>query len=805
MPEPRPHALDHRPPDPFVSRLRALIIEAHRRSIWQVLGVYLVGSWLGYQVILALTEGLGLPHWVPPFAVVLFIIGLPIVLATAVVQEGPPVRPTAPRDPTLLPGIERLDGTLLDDSDSAAVGPADSGGPRRGGAARLFTWRRALGGGAVAFLVLGLSAAGYLGMRAAGIGPAGTLLSRGELSDADRLVLADFGATGTDTLLAIAITDALRIDFEQSRAVSLASTSFLQGAQQRMGRAQGARLPEADALQLAVREGLKAVITGDIARVGAAFTVNARVLRASDGEPLISVREQARSEAELLDAVDRVSRRVRERIGESLRTVHASEPLAQVTTGSIEALQLYSQAARLHLAGSSDDADRAVHLAEQAIAIDPGFAMAYRLLGVISSNAQFDRGRARAMLSRAHELGGRLTERERLATTAAYHRETGDTDRAVAAYEQLLSRHPDDLSALNNVAILYGERGDMARAVELYARIVEEDSTRRLSHTNLVYELAGSGRIDEAQAALELTRRRFPDDPAFDRAQAAIHTAGGKLADARRSSEAFVASSRAPLARAFGMGNLAVLDALGGRPGRALTHHRAMTGLLQQAGAGAGALMVRSRFSLVRIESWGEPAARVLAELEEYLAQHALDAMPLAERPYAALAVTFAAAGHAGRARELRDRFQRDVVAAAGLRSDELELQVLDGQLLVYEGRAAEGARLLRDARERMGCSRCLVPKIAWAFDRAAIPDSALAYYDLYLDTPMVLGPVDVRWRTRAMLRAAELHEASGNLERARLHYARLLELWDDAESSMQPQVQAVRTTLTRLMAERQP
>jgi eukaryotic-like serine/threonine-protein kinase len=801
-----------------VKKLRAIIIEVHRRSIWQVLGVYLVGSWLGYQVILALTDGLGLPQWVPPFAVVLFIIGLPIVLATAFVQEGPPApRPAAPRDPTLLPGIERFDGSRLGDDGSfeggttggnvvpPRDGTAGDGVPRHGGPAGLFTWRRALSGGVVAFLFLGLSAGGYLGMRAAGIGPAATLLSRGDLSDEDRLVLADFGATGTDTLLAVAITDALRIDLEQSRAVSLASTSFLQGAQQRMGRPQGARLLEADALQLAVREGLKAVITGDIARVGGAFTVNARVLRASDGEPLISVREQARGEADLLDAVDRLSRRVRERIGESLRTVRASEPLAQVTTGSIDALQLYSQATRLHLAGSSDETDRAVHLAEQAIAIDSGFAMAYRLLGIISSNAGFDRGRALAMLTRAYELGERLTERERLTTTAAYHREAGDTDRAVAAYEQLLTRFPDDLTALNNVANLYGQQGDMARAVELYARIVDEDSTRRLSHTNLVQELAASGRIDEAQAALDLARRRFPDDPAIDRAQAAVHTASGDMVGARRSSEAFIAAARAPLLRVIGMGNLAVLDVLGGRPAQALVHHRDMTGLLHQAGARAGSLMVRSRFALVRIERLGEPAGSVVAELDEYLALNELDAMPLAERPYVGLAVAYAAAGQGGRAREMRDRFQRDVVAPTGLRSDEIELQVLDGQLLVYEGRAAEGARLLRDARERMRCSRCLVPKIAWAFDEAAMPDSALAYYERYLETPMLLGPVDVRWRTRAMLRAAELHEAAGNAERARLYYGRLLDMWTDAEPSMHPRVQAVRVSLARLMEERQP
>ncbi len=33
-------------------------------------------------------DGLNLPEWIPGFAVVLLMIGLPIVLATAFVQEG---------------------------------------------------------------------------------------------------------------------------------------------------------------------------------------------------------------------------------------------------------------------------------------------------------------------------------------------------------------------------------------------------------------------------------------------------------------------------------------------------------------------------------------------------------------------------------------------------------------------------------------------------------------------------------------------------------------------------------------------
>ena len=35
--------------------MKKLIHEIHRRSLWQVLGIYAVGAWIGYEVIQGLT------------------------------------------------------------------------------------------------------------------------------------------------------------------------------------------------------------------------------------------------------------------------------------------------------------------------------------------------------------------------------------------------------------------------------------------------------------------------------------------------------------------------------------------------------------------------------------------------------------------------------------------------------------------------------------------------------------------------------------------------------------------------------
>jgi hypothetical protein len=96
---------------------KRLVVDIHRRSMWQVLGIYLLGGLAAYQVVQSLTEGLGLPAYFPGLAVVLLIIFFPVVLAVAMVREEKP--PAQPADD----GLERSaeGGSELPPS-SAAVG-----------------------------------------------------------------------------------------------------------------------------------------------------------------------------------------------------------------------------------------------------------------------------------------------------------------------------------------------------------------------------------------------------------------------------------------------------------------------------------------------------------------------------------------------------------------------------------------------------------------------------------------------------------------------------------------------------------
>lgn len=142
-------------PSEAMSGLRKLIREIRRRSVWQVLGVYLVASWGALEAIDGITDTAGLPEWFPPFALALLIIGLPVVLATAVVQDGVGGRHERERFGARHEGA--ADGVPEPDilHWEERAGESD-------GLPRLFTWRNAVAGGVMAFALWGFIAAGWV-------------------------------------------------------------------------------------------------------------------------------------------------------------------------------------------------------------------------------------------------------------------------------------------------------------------------------------------------------------------------------------------------------------------------------------------------------------------------------------------------------------------------------------------------------------------------------------------------------------------------------------------------------------------
>jgi len=765
--------------------MKSLIREIHRRSLWQVLGIYLGASWLVLQAVDTLAGALSLPDWSASFALFLLILGLPVVLATAFVQEG-----IVTRDPE--PAPQSL-------ADAGEVTPSPAVDPE--GARKLFTWKRAFLGGAAAFVLLLLGVGGWIAMRTLGIGSAATLVARGVLEERDRILLADFINRTSDENLAEVVTEALRVDLAQSDVVRLADPAFVSAALVRMARPANAALEEDLARELAQREGIKAVIAGDVGSAGAGFVLTARLVAPATGDILASGRESADADG-LISAIDALSKRLRERLGESLRNLGGDPPLERVTTANLAALERYTEAVRIIDQGV--DSERGITLLEEAVALDTAFAMAYRKLGQELVN----RGRrledAYAALTRAYEHRDRLTERERGFAMASYFSEVvADEGAAVQVYENMVARDPTDDWALNNLGASYGRRREWARAEEMYARAIAVDSTTTFPYTNAAIAMVAQGKYDDATRILETLLGQQPHSWRGEGFLIELRVGRGDL-----QTEAIDHLAEDQRGNPFNQNGIeqfrARLAAKHGRVGAAEGHlAEAERAAARDLGPAAALTNVAARSSMDLFVRRDPAKAR--AVLAAGLEAYPLDQIPAADRPYVDLISVLALTGDAARAGTLLEEWERSL--------SERERPRARGAITYSRGTIALGQERYDDAAGDIRasdegadeCVVCILPALALAYDRGGQRDSALAVYERIIDTPYLFrtNSVDGNFRGHTLERLGQLFDEAEDYDNAVKYYAMFVGLWAEADEELQPRVRAAQARLQEILSER--
>ncbi|MDX1393451.1 MAG: hypothetical protein R3195_03630 [Gemmatimonadota bacterium] len=799
--------------------LKALIGELHRRSLWQVVVGYLVFVWLLFETFEVLSTTVGLPDWVEPTAAVILVLLLPALIATASIQRGP--RASWPRlDLHPEGGAPSPEGAPRDPGGTgreAPMGSAPASGPTAEVAApagattkkrrpwtvdRLFTWRNTIMGGASAFVILAVITAIYMILRTAGIGPAATLVAAGTLDDRERLIVADFASPPELAELATAITEGMRLDLAQSPTVRIHSPRAVSAALTRMELEPDAALTADLAREVAVREEVRVVVAGEIGEVGSGYVIQASVLDADDGAVLVSQRVSARNADRVVEAVDELAKKVRERIGEPLGSIGRSAPLERVTTANLDALRLYSSAIRaIDIEGAND---RGQLLLEEALELDPDFAMAWRKLGIVLNNRGEERARVYEALEQAYSHRDRLSARERYLATAAYHANaTGDTDLAVEAYQTLLDLEPTEGTALNNLGVLHLEMRDEAGAIPLLIRALEVDSTAAIPFMNLIWAYGNQGAFDEAVEHIE-AHPWLIDDPTAREHEVQLWASAGEYEEARRRLVALRESETAsPYWRTRTSEELAALAAIQGRLEEAETHYRDALASNVERGLRAAAIVEGARLANMFLHVTDDPPG-ALTTIDFVLREHPLEDLDALDRPYLALAEVFAGAGRADRAQSLIDRFVETVppeIHSAEQRSD---LDRVRGAIALARGDARAAIEATR-ASDRFVCLLCALPQLGEAYERAGMRDSAIAIYARYVETPFLFRARDTDpWHLGPTIeRLAQLYEAEGETAKAADYYARLARLWAGADDRLQPRVDRARERTQALLAGR--
>jgi tRNA A-37 threonylcarbamoyl transferase component Bud32/tetratricopeptide (TPR) repeat protein len=670
------------------------------------------------------------------------------------------------------------------------------------GTTRHVTWSRTARWGGIALGGFATAVVAIMVLRLFGVGPAASLLAAGRLHGSERLLVVDFNA-GKDSSLSHVVTEAVRTNLAQSKVISIVPPTGIAAALQRMQRPTDTPIDVALAREIAVREGMKAIVAGDVTQLGTSYVVSIRLVSADSGKELAAYHESVGDASELLEAIDGLTRKLRGRIGESLKTVRDAPAIGDVTTSSLEALQKYAEAIR-----ASDlrgDYLKSAALLREAVAKDSNFAMAYRKLGVTLSNIGMPRAQIDSALTRAYELRNRLPERERYLTTASYFG-TGpglDRQKAAQAFEQVLALDSLDMTAAVNLANSLRQLREFARADSLYRRINRSTRATQISMSNHASLLMAAGKVAESESLFQETARRFPGSRIGQTYPAIFLYQRGQI----DSMEAFWkerASNADPLMKIPALSNLTSIALLRGQLRRA----RDLGAEVRKASSAVSGTTNPLSDSLVSagVQIWYlDNHERGVRTLDAALAAFPMKNLPLEQRPYFGVIQFYSLAGRPDKARAILAQLDADVQEPRLRRNVEPSRHAALAEILIAEKRPLDAVRELW-ASDSMPdgpsneCAHCNDSELARAFDLANQPDSAIFYWERYLAESHTRNPGrDGPYLAGIRKRLGELYEGKGDLARAESHFTAFVDLWKNADPELQPKVAEVRARLAAI------
>ena len=343
-------------------------------------------------------------------------------------------------------------------------------------------------------------------------------LTRGhklKLTQKDTVVIADFRNTTGDPVFDGTLQQWLSAQLQQSPFLNLVSDSQIQQTLRMMKQPPETKLTGQIAAEICQRTNGAAVLAGSIAQVGTQYDLILKAVSCSNGEALAISESEASDKNHVLRALGQAAADLREKLGESLATVQKFDmPLVQATTPSLEALKAYSLAYAKYSRG---DQAGAIPFFQQAIELDPEFAMAYANLG----RAYQVTGKGEEMkeaLGKAYALRDRASERERFDIVAVYHQfVTRQIEKSIENCELWEQSYPRDFTPHRILGFEYGVLGKYEQSAREFSKATELDPEQALPYAGLIIDLTALRRFPEAHGVYEQAKARHLDSGEVER------------------------------------------------------------------------------------------------------------------------------------------------------------------------------------------------------------------------------------------------------------------------------------------------
>jgi TolB-like protein/Tfp pilus assembly protein PilF len=326
-----------------MSRLKRLLVEAHQRSLWQALVIYLGASYAVLEAVQLFRDEFGLPDWLLPVALALLLIGLPVVIVASLAKQ-------------------EVYGDEVPEEHAEAAAEED----RR---LRLFTWRTAGLSFMAALAVWGVVAAGLLLF--GGYGPVRT----DERPSVAVLPLVNRSGLEEDMYFTDGIHDEILTQLSKISGLSVRGrTSVMEY-----------RDSPKNLRQIGEELNARYLMEGGVQRAGATVRINVQLIDAENDEHVFVDTYDRELSVENLLAVQReVALRVADAL-EATLTAQEREQIEKVSTHNLEAYDYYFRARHEFYKYTPEGNALAIELLEKALVFEPEYALAHAGLSLCQS------------------------------------------------------------------------------------------------------------------------------------------------------------------------------------------------------------------------------------------------------------------------------------------------------------------------------------------------------------------------------------------------------------------------------------
>jgi tetratricopeptide (TPR) repeat protein len=295
--------------------------------------------------------------------------------------------------------------------------------------------------------------------------------NRVPFSERDWIILTDFENLTGDSIFDHTLNTALEISLQQSPYVNVYPRKRMQETLERMKMEKSIPVNESMGIEIAQREGVKLIVVCSVSQLGSIYTLSSEIIEAKSGETLRSESFQANTKEEVLKSLDKLGRKLRRDLGESIKSINYEiVPLPEATTSSLDALDYLVKG--FDAWTNDGNIDEAENLLLEAVKLDPNFALAHAYLGSLYYWNN-DRLNGEEHFTGALALLDRLTEKEKLLIEARVERFRGNHDGAVIKYGTYLRKYPDSPSEWFSLGYSYMRLQRYEESIDAFNRSLE--------------------------------------------------------------------------------------------------------------------------------------------------------------------------------------------------------------------------------------------------------------------------------------------------------------------------------------------